>query len=290
MKNEKGLKIYYLATISAAVLWGASFIATKLAYETFAPIQVGAARTLLAVVVFWMIRTIKKDRQVIRKEDRLRIAASGFLGTTLYFTVQNIGVGMTSASNSALIVASFPAMTMLLEFLIYHTKQPLKKLAGIFISITGVAILSQVTLGGDSTTIWGNILIVAAGVIWVFYNFLTRSVLDKYSPMTITYYQMLAGAILFVPFVIAEGGQWSMPAPLAMGALLYLGVGCSFIAFLLYNFGLKKLSPSASVSLMNLIPVVGLILSILILKESISVVQLFGGAIVIAGVALSSNQ
>ena len=290
MKEEKGIKTYYLATISAVVLWGASFIATKIAYETYAPIQLGAARILIAALLFWVLRTCRGERETIRKEDRVRVAVSGFMGTTLYFTLQNMGVGMTSASNSALIVASFPAMTMLLEFFIYHAKPSFKKLSGIVISITGVAILSQVTLGGGSNAIWGNLLMVSAGVVWAFYNFLSRKLTDEYSPMTLTYYQMLAGAVFFVPVVFLEGREWVMPNAASVGALLYLGVGCSLIAFLLYNVGLKRLSASASVSLMNLVPVVGLILSVTILRESISPMQLVGGAIVIAGVVLSSNQ
>nr|WP_241396490.1 EamA family transporter [Clostridium beijerinckii] len=73
-------------------------------------------------------------------------------------------------------------------------------------------------------------------------------------------------------------------------ALIYLSVGCSIVAFLLYNLGLRKLSASISVSLMNLVPVLGLIFSILILHESVSTVQILGGVIVIIGVILSSIQ
>ncbi|AQS04986.1 drug/metabolite transporter (DMT)-like permease [Clostridium beijerinckii] len=73
-------------------------------------------------------------------------------------------------------------------------------------------------------------------------------------------------------------------------ALIYLSVGCSIVAFLLYNLGLRKLSASISVSLMNLVPVLGLIFSILILHERVSTVQILGGVIVIIGVILSSIQ
>jgi drug/metabolite transporter (DMT)-like permease len=289
MREEKTLKLYYFATILAVVLWGASFIATKIAYQTYAPIQLGAARILLAAIFFRLIRAVKKDRESIQREDLPKVILSGFLGTTLYFTLQNIGVEMTSASNSALIVASFPAMTMLLEYVIYRTRPTLKKLTGIVLSVSGVAILSQISPDGSDSAIWGNLLMVGAGVVWAFYNFLTRSVVGRYSSMTLTYHQMLSGFVFFIPFVLLEGSEWKLPNPATAGALLYLGVGCSLIAFLLYNLGLRKLSASASVSMLNLVPVVGLILSVIVLKESISIVQLFGGAVVVAGVTLSSK-
>ncbi|CUU47775.1 drug/metabolite transporter (DMT)-like permease [Clostridium beijerinckii] len=72
------LSYYYLASTGAVVLWSASFIATKLAYETFAPIQLAAVRTLFAVILFWFMRKITANNEQIQKEDRMRIALSGF--------------------------------------------------------------------------------------------------------------------------------------------------------------------------------------------------------------------
>ncbi|NSB15218.1 DMT family transporter [Clostridium beijerinckii] len=284
------LSYYYLASTGAVVLWSASFIATKLAYETFAPIQLAAVRTLFAVILFWFMRKIASNNEQIQKEDRMRIALSGFLGITLYFAIENIGVSMTSSSNSALIVASFPAVTTLLEFFIYHSKPNVKKVLGIILAIIGVAVLTQINVDGNSKSMLGNIILIGAGVVWAFYNFITRDLTNKYSAMTLTYYQMLAGFIFFLPFVIIEGKTWRMPTMTSASALIYLSVGCSIVAFLLYNLGLRKLSASISVSLMNLVPVLGLIFSILILHESVSTVQILGGIIVIIGVILSSIQ
>jgi drug/metabolite transporter (DMT)-like permease len=286
----KGNLYYYLASTGAAILWSASFIATKLAYETFAPIQLGAVRTLFAVILFWFIRKITSNNEKIKKEDRIRIAFSGFLGITLYFAIENIGVSMTSSSNSALIVASFPAVTTLLEFFIYHLKPNIKKVLGIIIAIMGVAVLTQINVDGNSKSILGNSILIGAGIVWAFYNFITRDLTNKYSAITLTYYQMQAGFIFFLPFVIIEGERWRMPTITSASALIYLSVGCSIAAFLLYNLGLRKLSASISVSLLNLVPVLGLTFSMLILRETVSAIQILGGIIVIIGVILSSIQ
>lgn len=80
-----------------------------------------------------------------------------------------------------------------------------------------------------------------------------------------------------------------MPTATSMMALIFLGIGCSVIAFLLYNYGLRKLAASTAVSLMNLVPVLGLLFSVLILHESVTMQQIIGGIIVICGVTLSSN-
>ncbi|HYE67609.1 MAG TPA: DMT family transporter [Anaerovoracaceae bacterium] len=290
MKENKGLHIYYLATISAILLWSASFIATKLAYETFAPIQLGAVRTFLAVIIFGITRLLTGEKEKINKEDRIQVAFSGFLGLTLYFTIENLGVSMTTASNAALLVASFPAVTILFEFFLYHSKPTIKKVSGIIMALIGVGILTQITVEGSYTSFLGNVILLSAGIVWAFYNFTTRRLSGKYKAMTLTYYQMLAGTILFTPFVFVEGGEWKLPSFTSLGSLVYLSVGCSVMAFLLYNLGLRKLSASASVSLMNLVPIFGLVFSITILGEEVSAIQIFGGVIVIVGVALSSIE
>jgi drug/metabolite transporter (DMT)-like permease len=187
-------------------------------------------------------------------------------------------------------VASFPAVTILFEFLLYHYKPSIKKVVGIIMALFGVSILTQITVEGNSDSLMGNVILLGAGIVWTFYNFISRKLSCKYSAMTLTYYQMLAGSILFIPFVLMEGGEWYLPNLTSLGSLVYLSVGCSVIAFLLYNLGLRKLSASVCVSLMNLVPIFGLIFSITILGEDVSAIQIFGGFIVILGVALSSIQ
>lgn len=289
MEKTERLTVYYLATASAVMLWSASFIATKLAYATFAPVQLGAVRTVIAVIMFRIIRVVMKENEKLRKDDRLKAAVSGLLGLTLYFTVENLGVSMTSASNAALIVASFPAVTLLLEFFIYHKKPSLKQVCGVLMALAGVAVLTQVTAEGSPKALLGNILLFGAGIIWAFYNFISRRLMENYSAVTLTYYQMLAGSILFFPFVAAEGAEFQVPCLTSLCALIYLSAGCSVAAFMLYNIGLRRLSAGVSVSLMNLVPVFGLLFSIIILQETVTPIQVTGGAIVIAGVVLSSR-
>jgi drug/metabolite transporter (DMT)-like permease len=287
---EKGIHIYYLACISAVILWSGSFITTKLAYETFAPIQLGAGRTLIAALIIWIIRKITNSTEKIRNKDRKRLFLSGLLGITLYFTLENIGVQMTSASNAALIVASFPAITALLEFFLYRSKPSLQKILGIFLAITGVAILTQIKVDGSNQSFWGNLILLGAGIVWACYNFVTKDITRKYSAMTITSYQMTVGTLCFIPFLLWEDEAWKMPNVISITSLLFLSIGCSVAAFILYNYGLKKLSASASVSLMNLVPVLGIVFSVFLLKEIVTLSQVIGGAVVIIGVILSSIQ
>lgn len=285
----KKVSFYYLATTTAVLLWSASFIATKFAYSSFSPLMVGLIRFFFATVLLFCVRVISKDTAHPCKKDMMKIAVSGLLGITLYFAAENIGVQLTTASNCSLIVASYPAVTTLFEFFIYRTKPTLRKIIGISLAFGGILVLTAKSGNDSSEALLGSLILVVAGVIWTFYNFITRTVTDKYSPVTLSYYQFMFGTIFFVPLVLVEHQPIVAITRSGVVAMIYLSLGCSVGAFLLYNWGLRKLSAATAVSLMNLVPVFGLLLSALLLKETITITQIIGGAVVILGVILSTT-
>jgi drug/metabolite transporter (DMT)-like permease len=219
------------------------------------------------------------------------MSISGVLGTTLYFSLENIGVELTTASNAAIIVASYPAITALMEFLFFRTKTSWIKALGIGVAMIGVYQISySPETQTDDKQLVGNIILIVAGFIFALYNFTTRKVVKKYSMITISFYQTFAGAITFIPLTFIEKASWQTPDIKSFLTLLYLGVFCSVIAFLLYNFGLRKLSSSSAMTLMNLVPIFGVLFSVLLLNEVLSINQLIGGVIIILGVVLSMKE
>lgn len=286
----KKVNLYYLATTTAVLLWSASFIATKFAYSSFSPLMVGLIRFFFATALLFLVRLISKDTVPPARKDMIKIAISGLLGITLYFAAENIGVQLTTASNASLIVASYPAVTTLFEFFIFRTKPTIRKVVGISLAFGGVLVLTTKSGSGGPEALWGNLILIAAGVIWTFYNFITRTVTGKYSPVTLSYYQFLFGTIFFIPLVLLEHKPIAAITGTGIAAMVYLFLGCSVGAFLLYNWGLRKLSAAASVSLMNLVPVFGILFSALFLMETITITQILGGAVVIAGVILSTTD
>ena len=289
MKNPRTTHI--LAAAIACLLWSGSLIASKLSYDTLGPMSLGIIRFSLATAVFFVLCFVVGERTVPDPKSMAQIALTGLLGTTLYFATENYGVAMLPASTSSLIVGSFPAMTLVLECLIYKTRpQPLKTV-GIALAFVGVAVLALTESGeGGSDVLLGSLILMFGGLCWSLYNFAMRLVMGRYTALTITCWQTLFGALGFIPFVLAEGIPQTLPSPTAWASLAYLVIGCTVVGFVLYNWGLEDLEPSTATSLSNLIPVFGLVLSALILHEAISAQQLLGGAIVVAGIVLSTRE
>jgi len=218
-----------------------------------------------------------------------QIALTGLLGTTLYFAAENYGVAMLPASTSSLIVGSFPAMALVLEWIIDKSRPRPVKTLGILLAFAGVAILALTESGeGGTDVVLGSLILMFGGLCWALYNFAMRLVMGTYTALTITTWQTLFGALGFIPFVLVEGNPLTLPSPTAWASLAYLVLGCTVVGFLQYNWGLEDLRPSTATSLSNLIPVFGLLLSALILREQIGVQQLVGGAVVVAGIVLST--
>ncbi|MDY0943717.1 DMT family transporter [Priestia megaterium] len=288
---RRGNSLYISASIIAVLLWSTSFVGTKIAYTSFPPLTLGAARFVIAAVILGLILFIKKGKIKPSVKDIGLMSISGVLGTTLYFSLENIGVELTTASNAAIIVASYPAITALMEFLFFKTKTSWLKGIGIGVAMIGVYQISySPETQTDDKQLVGNIILIVAGFIFALYNFTTRKVVQKYSMITISFYQTLAGAITFIPLAFIEESSWQTPDIKSFLILLYLGVFCSVIAFLLYNFGLRKLSSSSAMTLMNLVPIFGVLFSVLLLNEVLSIYQLIGGVIIILGVVLSIRE
>lgn len=280
---------HYLATVGAMLIWSSSFIATKVAYQTFAPITLAAARFLVALVMLGVARLVMKERVKPTKKEMVPIAFSGFMGITLYFLMENVGLKITTASSAALIVASFPAITLLGERIVYKTPITARQVAGIVMAMLGVYLISVSSekSEGAENPLLGNLILLGTGVVWAAYIFSTRKVVGRFPAITLSYYQTLAGLIGFLPFTLFETHQWQAPNAMSLIMLLYLGAMCSVAAYLMYNFGLRRLKPSTSAFLMNLVPIFGTLFSVVLLHEVLTLRHLAGGALVILGVVVS---
>lgn len=133
---------YLAAAVVAILLWSTSFVATKIAYSSFAPLTLGACRFVLASLALGIVLVVKKQYTRPTLKDTGIMALSGLLGITLYFAMENIGVSLTSAANAALIVASYPAITIILERMVYGVAISWLKGAGVALAMCGVYLLS----------------------------------------------------------------------------------------------------------------------------------------------------
>ncbi|EST52296.1 multidrug ABC transporter permease [Brevibacillus panacihumi W25] len=289
-KAQKNSSLSLLAVIIAILLWSTSFVGTKIAYSSFPPLTLGAARFVIASMILGAIMLARKEFARPAPKDIGLMGLSGVLGTTLYFALENIGLELTTASSAALIVASYPAITALLEFIFFRVKISMVKSLGIVMAVFGVYLISGSSTAESSGQLTGNVILILAGFVFAGYSFITRKVVKHYSMVTVSFYQTIAGTLAFIPLAFIEQSRWQMPSTESLWVLLYLGIFCSVAAFMLYNYGLRTLSSSTAVALMNLVPIFGVLFSIVVLHEVLRIFDLLGGTIIIFGVILSVRE
>ncbi len=279
--------LFVASVVGAALIWSTSYTATKVALAELPPMTIGALRFAVAAVVLGLVVSFQGKLARPGLADAGRFALGGVLGTTIYFSMENIGVDLATASDAALLVAAYPAITMVLEIAIFRTRASWVRFFGVGLAMVGVyLIVSRSPPGGGEHRLVGDLLLTVSGVVWAFYNFVTRNVGQSFPMLTVVFYQTVAGALAFLPLALIERGQWQMPSGGTSLMVLYLAVFCSVAAFLLYAHGLKRLDSGSAVNLLNLVPVFGVAFAVLVLRESVSVVQLFGGLIVVCGVVM----
>ena len=276
------------AMLAAVTLWGPSFVATKVALRDLAPLTIAFLRFLVASCVLYPLW--RRSRQATRLDGAThrRLLVGGLLGVTGYFILENLGVQRTTAGDAALLMAAIPVIALLAEAL--WRKQPisLKRSAGIAVSFVGVFLLiGRARAAGSSHRVLGDLLVLAAAFLWAAYSLHGTTV--KHVPkLTVVTYEATYGTLLLAPVALLESPKWR-PVSLASAlGVAYLGVGCSAVTYLLYNYALKTLAASQVTAFLNLVPVVGAGAAVLLLGEQLQPVQLLGGAVILAGVALST--
>ncbi len=277
-----------VSVAGAALIWSTSFVATKTAFSEIPPLTVGALRFLVAAGLIVAVAWVMGALQGPGLADTGRLSLGGLLGITLFFSMENYGLKLATASDAALLVASYPAITMLLDAVIFRSRVSLGRLIGVGLAMVGVYLVVSAgaqaagaqASGGPwgSERLLGNLILVSAGVVWAFYNFATRDVVRKYPMATVLAYQTVAGAAAFAPVAFfLEAGQWQTPGPGSLLIVAYLGVFCSLLAFFLYARGLKGIDAGSAVGLLNLVPVFGVALAVAVLGEPIGLRQVLGG-------------
>jgi len=268
------------------LFWGLSFVSSKTILNTgVPPMTMVAMRFAVASVLLFPIFKLREPSTRLGRSGALALMAGGLLGVTVYFFFESRGVRLTTASNASLIIATIPVFTVLAERLFYGTTVAWFRWTGVALSLGGVYLLVGRATGGNAPgRLTGNLFMLGACLAWVAYNMVSRNLHRRFSDFAVTTYQALFGTLFLVPLALLEHTSWVPVTGVALANVLYLAVFCSAAGYFLYVYALARIGPVGIAPFINLIPVVGVVGGVLILGEHITVLQIVGGAVVIAGV------
>ena len=283
---------YHLAALFTVTVWGATFVSTKvLIANSLTPAEIFLLRFAMAYICIWPLSSRRLGASGWR--DEMTLAVAGITGGSLYFLTENSALGLTLASNVALLVATAPILTVILTRLLLKSGRLRNSLiAGSFIALLGVAcvvyngsVILQVHPLGD-------LLSFTAALTWAFYNIFLKKLDGKYNTLYITRKVFFYGVLTLLPVFLIRPLTTDtaiLLRPMVFGNLLFLGLVASLFCFAVWNAAVKHLGTLATSNYIYLVPLVTMISSALLLHERITPVALTGAMMILGGVYVAEN-
>jgi len=280
----------HLAALFCTLVWGTTFISTKVLLRDFNPIEILFFRFALGFAALWLACP-HALRLTERKQEWL-FAGAGLAGVTLYFLLENIALTHTFASNVGVIVAVSPFFTALLSFWLLKAEKPgLNFFLGFAAAIAGIGLISFSGSTQLQLNPLGDLLAVLAGLAWSFYSILTRKILALgYKSLQVTRRCFFYGLLFMLPCLPIMNFQWNLArfgAFVNWSNVVFLGLGASAFCFVAWTFAIKRLGAVQSSVYIYLVPVVTVITAALILQERITWMAALGTALTLAGLVVS---
>lgn len=286
----------HLLLILATILWGGNFVIGRAVADDIAPFSLAFFRWIVALIVFLPIawQALRRDWPKIRANFGIVLVIS-LTGVATFNTLVYIALHYTSAINASLMNSTTPIVIFLLSFLFIREKLSIKQWLGALISFTGVVfIISQGSLELITTFSFnrGDLIMIVAVLSWGSYSLLVKQYSDRLPGDSTFLISIMLGIIMLSPFFIYESMTtavavtWSFKT---IGAIFYIGIFASIVAFLSWNNGVVRLGASRAGIFLNFIPLFATIFAIIFIGESIQISQIFGAIFVISGVYLASK-
>lgn len=288
---SKNKKIYiYTVIVLAMVFWGMSFIWSTIVFRYLEPITTVFFRLILSSgILFGGLKLFNKLEKV-KKEHYKLFFLSALFNPFLYFLGENFGLKYSSATISAVIIATIPVFSPIAAFFFLKERLSILNVAGLVLSFIGVvAMLVNKDLSLNAAPI-GMICLVFAVIASIVYSVLLKRLAFQYNAFTIIAVQNLIGAVLFLPlFLIFDASKLSgiVFDYSWISALFMLSVFASSLAFVFYAIGMREIGVSKTSIFTNLIPVITATGSFVLLNEVFSFQKIIGIIIVIGGLFIS---
>lgn len=275
-----------LAGLVVVVLWASAFPAIQVATPDLGVIGLSFVRLAVATAALLIFAAFKRIRLPSRR-DVGWIVAAGFFGMTAYQLLLNWSELHVLAGTASIIVAAAPLVSIAVARFLFRDPISPVTIVGSAIALGGVVMVcvsrAQLSL---SASIW---VAVAAMAVQGIYHPLQRPLLRTRTGLEVATYTMVAGALMTLPIVPFGVGRLAVAPLEGWIAAIYLGLIPSAIGFVLWGYAVGRLPVAVSTSLLYLVPPVAVFIAWLWLGELPTTSELFGGAMVIAGVVVISQ-
>lgn len=292
IRHERiGLRAGALAVLATA-LWGGNSVSIKIGLTGLPPVAMAAARFALGTAVVALAARITGVSLGVAAGTRWRL-----LGLAALFTVQivllNVGTRYTSAGRSTVLICPYPFFTAVAaHWLIPHDRLTWRKGAGLALSFAGVVLVFyDALILARTASLPGDLMVLISGAMLGLRQVVTKRLVAGTHPFPVLFWQasLSIPAFAAISLLFERQASWAASGAVA-AAVLYQGLVIAGFCFILMIFLLRRHSASRLGAFGFITPVVGVLLSALLLGEPLSPVLLASMALVAAGIVVVNRE
>lgn len=285
----------YLLLTLTSLFWGGNAVVGRAVVHDIPPVALAQLRWLGAFVLLlpFAWRSMSRDLPVIRRHLWLIVGLS-FASITVFNTLLYWALQYTTAINASLMQSSGPLLIGLWSFLLFRDPLTGRQVGGIAVSLLGVLVIIS---GGDPTRLAGltlnagDIAVIIAMVVYALFSTLLRK-RPPMAPVSFAAVTIGIGAVLLLPLTLAEYASGARIAQLGagdVGALGYVIVFPSVLAYLFFNRGVELIGANRAGPFFHLIPLFGTLLAVVFLGERPHLYHGVGALLIVGGVFVASH-
>lgn len=285
--------IIYVEALLAVVIWGGTFIATKVTLREISPATIVWLRFGIGILILGAAVAARKQFALPARRELAYFALLGFIGVTFHQWLQATGLITAAATTTAWIVAIIPVFTALLGWLILKETLGALRIGGMLLAAIGVILIVSKgepgTLFSGSFGTPGDFLILISAVNWAVFSVLSRRGLDAHPATRMMFYVMVFGWLFASIWLFGFGSGFSEIPHLSTegwGGILILGVLGSGVAYIAWYDALQALPASQLAAFINIEPLVTTVMAAFLLNESITLLSVLGAGLILLGVYL----
>lgn len=287
-KGRGSLRKGIIWLILATILWSGNYIAGRILASQISPLTLNAIRWIISAILLRGMLRISRRRLLWTQWKEFLVL--GFLGMFLFSSLTYLGLRLLPAAQAGMISGTMPVIILLASVVLLGERPSWTAWSGVGLSVLGVVFLVGGQSVGHLALSLGDVELLGAAVAWSLYTVLGKKFGRHLDPLTLTTGSAIFGAVLST---MAAGLAWQPHSVhltgLGVAALLYVSTAASVVAYIIWTAGVERVGAGQSGPFLNLLPVWTVVLGLLLLHESVNLLELLGGGITILGAWLAGR-
>jgi len=289
---EKKRALGFAACAVASCFWGCGFFFGKIALEEMSFAHMVLYRFLFAMP--GLLPLLIMHRPGLNRREWGLLTLASFLGVPVQFLIQFYALSITTVSHAALMVGSMPVILAVGATLFAHERMDGVGWASLVGSMCGAALIAL--SGGPHSrggaTMAGDLLVVVSLLIALFWILINKELMERHSHLVVTAYGLGIGTLMLMVWVPVRYGMPPVGGVSWKAWLVLAGSGvlCTATTTLLWNWGMTQVPASQAGVLLNMEPLIGSLLGVLVLGEQLGPGAWVGGGLIVASAITLTTQ